>query len=619
MTFLPRTRFLACALLVSLAIQSAAFPRTVEGEPVRKVAPEASLPSAELEKWKRLASGQHSFRDLGPDFHVDLPMRRVEGAKLAYFNRPLAKRLGLQTPTDRDELQKLMTGLFALEIDPTGQSPLRMMATKYQDSDRKAPGFPLGDGRAVWTGEIEVKLPDGRTVYVDVTAKGIGQTPLAWTRNDAAHSDGRQKIREFVRSAIISRANVRNELDSTDDLMAFVVYEDGKPVRSISVRAGNQTRTAHFRFHGYQEEWRNMEKMVEYVVRRDLGLARDAKIGPNDVSRYFAEFVDNLAEETARYADLSAIHGAPTGGNRTTRGSTIDLMEFWYHDAHHGNFRYLFDRMVLEGQARSMRDYGNEILGYLQQGQYPVPENLTHGAIRQRFEEVYARELTKFWLNRLGIPPKEAAKLSPAARGRFFAAARDLHHSVGTELRPIFWQEIPPAAFDMRTVFSRTLAEWETPKRMNVIFRNDRPWATPLTDRHVALMERYLDAVGGILAEIGGPGGRPKSAWIRQASKIAAKWRMDPGEGMPASEGDPFFRKYEERILRALEDPGFDPRKVEAMIDEAADSLVDEGLVPRGLTNLGPSPGSLPPPSFAELCSFNLRPVVPTKAAFAHP
>ena len=56
--------------------------------------------------------------------------------------------------------------VVAKEGEPSEKT---FIATRYQDSNSKAAGEALGDGRAFWTGEVAIPLKDGRALYVDFT------------------------------------------------------------------------------------------------------------------------------------------------------------------------------------------------------------------------------------------------------------------------------------------------------------------------------------------------------------------------------------------------------------------------------------------------------------------
>lgn len=534
-------------------------------------------------RWEQAASGNHSLRSLGPQFYVDLPMREIPNARMAYFNYRLAERMGLKVPSDPKELEALMKRLFAVEIDPTGNSERKMMATRYLDGPKKASGEAMGDGRAAWAGEIRTTLPNGKILNLDIVAKGIGQTPLAWTnRADGSHSDGRQSDRELVRSVINSRANVGNELDSTDDLVGFVIPESDY-LRTIGVRVGNQTRVAHLRY--YEDEPENFAKIFEYVIRRDLGLPEHTKISAAEVTEYVESFVKNLAEETARYTDLNAIHGAPTAGNRTTKGSTIDLAEFWYHDAHHKKFSYLYGNVSLEEQVAVMRGYVFFIIEFANRAKYPIPLNLSRTALSAQFNRIYSERVSELSANRVGLSENEVKKMSKRTLEQFARAVEGLRYAMGETKKRIFSNDILPAAFDIRRVFADTFANIASPGRKEIVFANERNWATS-TEKYVVLKNAYLKAVDAIVTDMG-EDGRPKVEWIRKAKTLNGVKRMEPGDGRAGSPDDPFYRAHDEKILRVLYSDGFDFRIVNEMIDQAAADLIDRGLSPRGMTNLG--------------------------------
>ena len=240
-----------------------------------------------------------------------------------------------------------------------------MIATRYLDSKEKKPGEALGDGHAVWSGEIINTLPDGKLAYIDIILKGIGQTPLAWTNHDnPEHSDGLQTTNEAVHSYLMSEINWRNNLDSTIDLAVIEIPIKKIEKRSgeftkcaITVRVGAQTRLAHLSY--WADDYPHFKKIRDFVVKRDLGLKLDFEISTKHIQEYLEKLTDNLADEVARYFDLNAVHGSPTMGNRTTRGSTIDLGTFRYLDAHHIDYRYLVQKLSLGGEFGQVQQFKN--------------------------------------------------------------------------------------------------------------------------------------------------------------------------------------------------------------------------------------------------------------------
>jgi len=107
--------------------------------------------------------------------------------------------LNLNLPECDEELERIVLANFAwFKCADQQSSPITSsktvktyFATRYQDSDDKSEGNALGDGRAIWVGEIISEPQPGRFRYLDVVLKGTGVTPLAWFNHPRqSHKDG---------------------------------------------------------------------------------------------------------------------------------------------------------------------------------------------------------------------------------------------------------------------------------------------------------------------------------------------------------------------------------------------------------------------------------------------
>ncbi|WP_413582737.1 protein adenylyltransferase SelO family protein [Bdellovibrio sp. HCB288] len=421
-------------------------------------------------EWSEIANSQHSLRSLGKEFYVDVPVAPIQGARLILFNADAAKRLGLEVPADPAVLEKVILDNFALFVNP--ENPTKhMMATYYQDSGRKGPGEANGDGRAVWTGES--KLGNGS---VDFVLKGIGVTPLAWTNHpESGHKDGLQAVGEAVHSFVHSEANFKNGLDSTVDLAVIEIplqkenkYTGKMENATITLRAGDQFRVAHLAYHS--DNISNQKKFFNYIMDREFRV--------KDPVEYFRQFTLNLSEEAARMYDLHAVHGSPTLGNRSLRGSTIDMGTFRYLDANHGEYSYLFNRMFHRKQKEQMRSYIRNNLdfllstGVIAREQYP-----TISAMGDRlFDDTYKETLTKLWLGRLGLNEMQMAKIGPEIRSRFYLDVFRLYEESANTKTTLAGQEIKPAAIDVRQIFKNILAHLSEGGDLNKLTPVKRPW-----------------------------------------------------------------------------------------------------------------------------------------------
>ena len=63
-----------------------------------------------------MSDGHHSFQALGPDFSLQVPVQKVEGARLVLFNYRIARKLGLPIPENPRDLEKVILDLFACII-----------------------------------------------------------------------------------------------------------------------------------------------------------------------------------------------------------------------------------------------------------------------------------------------------------------------------------------------------------------------------------------------------------------------------------------------------------------------------------------------------------------------
>jgi nicotinate-nucleotide adenylyltransferase len=541
--------------------------------------------------WDALSSGKHSFRNLGDTYSVPIQVNEVKGAKLVLFNELLARRLGLKLPSDPKELEQFILKNFAVMVTTNKKGDREMFATYYQDSGGRTKGEARGDGRAVWSGELVNETPEGKKVYIDTVLKGVGQTPLAWTNHeDPGHKDGLQSMEEAIHSFIMSEINLRNGLDTTMDLAVIELpvekvdkHSGEKRKTALTVRVGNQTRIAHFRYFSTLKQ--KFPTLANYIIARDLGLPTDATITKENVNGFLEGFTKNLAEEAARYLDLNAAHSSPTVGNRTTKGSTIDLGTFRYLDANHADYTYLFDQLRLGEQTDQLKGYISDILYYMQEAKYehaltkPEADKLDW-----LFDKTYSDALTAQWLNRMGISKEEQAKLSPEAKKSFYLVANELSYKKGKEKRNVGSRNIKPAAFDLRKILSESahvmaLPAEEQQAALEKLFLTERSWATLSSEDIKPLAEKYHAALKAILKELN-PSDETVKHWEEKASHMNHNPRMEAGVQ--------WVQAHERPLLSKL-DHGASFVELTNDAEKAVENLLDHGIIPREETNLGHS------------------------------
>jgi len=541
----------------------------------------ASVLAATLEE---LGSGKHSMLDLGEKFSIIHSVKRNRTAKLAFFNYELADRLGITYPKDPKKLEALILEHFAWEIDPTGESPKKWFASYYQDGSTKMPGDALGDGRALWTGELKIQRPDGKILYVDAVQKGIGVTAVAPTSWDSAHQTGTQLNSELVHSGIMSIANLNNGLDSTADLFGLTFERNGEWVSS-TLRLGNQTRPAHLRYHA--DNPADFKRIYEYIVRRDLGLPLDTPITKKLVNAHLEQFARIAGEDAGRSFDLHAIQENPTSGNKTTKGSQIDLGGLRYLDAPHPNFTTMRGRVFAGEQPSDMRAYLLWMLRDMEEAKYLfAPRDAIE--LFKLFDQEFKAAVTRSWLVRLGLSQAEIDALSEPIKKRYFESVMTIYNtSARTPVRMIGGNDrVRPSAFDPRNIFKNTMSAMSKSGRsrewaLNSLFAVTRSWGEALAPDTAKIKKAYLDSVEEIAAALSANGTPTiKPEWIKQAAKVNSKSRHELTEPY-------FWIDHEGPMIAKLDSRKFTFREINRMMTTAANAITDKGLPIRPETNVG--------------------------------
>jgi hypothetical protein len=302
-----------------------------------------------------------------------------------------------------------------------------------------------------------------------------------------------------------------------------------------------------------------------------------AAVTEADVMRYLNQFTDHLAEEAAHYLDLHFVHGSPTAGNRTSMAGTIDVGTARFLDAHHGNYSYLFEKRNLSGQTTKLREYVESLLSYMATAKRIevkdaklILKNLSQ-QYAARFKDVQAR----LALRRLGLDEKAISSLSQNAIDDFGKASRKLYYQVGVKPVSAGEKQVLPAAYDVRSVFSKSIGAWKKSKNIESaewkrVFKNGKSWASlpePASTEAAADFKRAVERVMNKLA----PSSRELDEWEARAARMNRNNRASPGKSFyygeeKYAEDSPILkairgRKSFEEINRIAED------SIEALVD----------------------------------------------------
>lgn len=264
---------------------------------------------------------------------VELPMQKVD-SKLVLFNYALAQELGFDQEllSDEKKLEAWLKEKFSLQVLNSEKTSANTdhvgYATFYQDSSTTGPGDARGDGRLVWVGQI--KNVNGHVS--DVTIKGVGLTPLAWTNHsEASYRDGLLGLGGALNEYVNSEIAFLNGLDVTRNLAVFKLpgtrknkYGVVEPI-VLSVRVGDHLRMAHLLDERKNKE--QVSRLLDYLVARQFDISM-GQVNDQYRIKYLTSVAQNFARQEVRILKMGAKHGSPTNGNRLLGGGWIDMSTF---------------------------------------------------------------------------------------------------------------------------------------------------------------------------------------------------------------------------------------------------------------------------------------------------
>jgi len=250
------------------------------------------------------------FARLGEPFFAKVQPTPVAQPTLIKFNVALARALGMSVDGVRDaDLAELFSG----NVLPPGAEPLAMAYAGHQFGHFVP---QLGDGRAIWLGEL--RAPDGASY--DVQLKGSGRT--AYSRG----GDGRAALGPVLREYLVSEAMYRLGVPTTRALAAVAT---GEPVaRDRPLPGGVITRVASsfirvgtFEYFASRGDVAAVKKLADYVIARNVPELTEAE---QPYVALLAHVIARQARLIAQWMTLGFIHGVMNTDNMSIVGETID-------------------------------------------------------------------------------------------------------------------------------------------------------------------------------------------------------------------------------------------------------------------------------------------------------
>lgn len=504
--------------------------------------------------WSQASSGQSSFRDLGPEFSVTVPLEPVKG-RLVLFNDRLAHLLGLTAKSKRELLKKIEESFLLKISDKAIPSKRTGISTYYSDVTPEHSEFNKrsGDGRVVWIGEITLDDEGQSLNGLDVTLKGVGRTQLAIDIIKGPdgqphpmalqYGDGLQTMTEAVRSFIASEAMVGNKIRSTVDLAVFELPflkrnpATGKMEKAaLTVRVGSQVRIANIEY--FKKGSPEHKKIVDFVIRRGLKLEQNKPISDKEAWDYLFITAFKFAEVAAKYRDSQFFHGSLTNSNVSTEGFAFDFGTLLAMDvfqpeissdaAHHAKAK---------DQWKTFYSKVKTLLTHVNGAGYLNDQPDLSGELANFFVSHYDGQNLILTLKRLGLSELQLSELIKKGVMPSVSRFMDIVEEIQGKLSPYksnyVGRKIYPVAFDIRKILKGSFAIALLPhekqmKEWHKLFLIDKSWSVQNDkDLRMSDMREYINELSN-LADLLQENGVNLQEAAERAAKIGVQ-RKDEG------------------------------------------------------------------------------------------
>ena len=253
-----------------------------------------------------------------------------ENAELILFNEKLSEEIGLGKIENEKDLDFLNSNYIP--------SHIKTYATAYAGHQFGNWAGQLGDGRAIFAGEIENEA--GKKT--EIQWKGAGATPYS------RHADGRAVLRSTVREYLISEALHFLNIPTTrslsisftgENVIRDIMYSGNpKPEKgAVMIRTAESfLRFGHFELVSAQKDYDLLKKLADFAIKNYF---------PEITSEGKQKYIDWFSTVSKKTADLMVewfrvgfTHGVMNTDNMSVLGLSIDFGPFSMLDEYDLNF-----------------------------------------------------------------------------------------------------------------------------------------------------------------------------------------------------------------------------------------------------------------------------------------
>ncbi|GAB3360847.1 MULTISPECIES: protein adenylyltransferase SelO [Giesbergeria] len=282
------------------------------------------------------------FASLGPAFFTRLPPSPLPAPYWVGISPSTAQLLGLKTDWLSSDAA---LHAFSGNIPLVGSAPLASVYSGHQFGHWAG---QLGDGRAIWLGEVQT--PTGP---LELQLKGSGRTPYS------RGGDGRAVLRSSIREFLCSEAMHALGIPTTRALCITgspePVYRETRETAAVVTRvAPSFIRFGHFEHFAARQQWPELRQLADFVIDHYYPNCRhNDRFNGNTYAALLHAVSQRSAQLVAQWQAIGFCHGVLNTDNMSILGLTLDYGPFQFLDAfdpghicnhsdHHG--RYAFHR-----------------------------------------------------------------------------------------------------------------------------------------------------------------------------------------------------------------------------------------------------------------------------------
>lgn len=386
-------------------------------------------------------NGFHPLKSAVPKSYVPYKARKREGGKVAYFNFPLAKEMGLIPKDHPDKLNKALEkklldtfGLIIInEYDLINQKqipkrtikPNNYMATRYlQLQHPNKRGETSGDGRSIWNGEFV----SDNGVW-DISSCGTGATKLspATAINNKFYESGDPSISygcgyaellDGLAAAVMSEI-FHNRGIKTERTLCLIEFENNY---SVNVRAyPNLLRPSHMFMYLKQDDVLNLKRITDFYLQRQISNGIFPAYIAKEKNRYHLMedfFVDSFAKIAAQFESEYIFCWLDwDGDNILSDGGIIDYGSVRQFGLFHHEYRYddddRFSTTIKEQKlkAKLTVQIFLQMFDYIRTGKKKRLDTFAKHKKLKTFEQLFSDYKAKFLLEKVGFNPKQVKYL----------------------------------------------------------------------------------------------------------------------------------------------------------------------------------------------------------------